>query len=388
MVASTMAGALGGILMKLSHTVLGPSDSLITLTPDEKRRRRRVSWLYFLAGAVVCQAVLNVGLSAAALACAAQSLLSPLVSCQIVFNAFLSPCLLGERLTRRDILGTALIVIGCTISGFVAPKEKQRYSLDELIGNFHHAPFEIYLCVMALLVVGTFVGARAPSQLARRVCAPALPGAFVGNANIFAKGAAGLVEEGFRTHSAAALGHPLSYAILFFAFTLPLGSLYFLNKALAQFEASMVVPIYISTLIVVSTVSGGIYFGEIQQMDTASALGLAAGVGLVVVGVCVQASAEQPGGGGANASPPPTHLDGVVTDVLPLPGVRSSTNGSGMSTPARTSNVSLDAPLLSASGGYEPFDASAGQGAPSGPRHVRACSLDRDSANALTNAPQ
>ena len=255
MVASTLAGAFGGILMKLSHVVLITS-SEVQLTPEERRHRQRVSWAYFLVGAVACQAVLNVGLSAAALASAPQSLLSPFVSCQIVFNALLSPCL-GEQLTRRDLIGTLLIVVGCTLAGVFAPHAEQHYKLHDLLEDFRHGPFLVYLFVMAVLVAGMYVGARAPALVVRRVCAPALPGAFVGNANLFGKGAAGLVEELFLHHSAAArkaLSEPLAYLILAVAPLLALGSLFFLNRALAQFDASRVVPIYISTLIVTSTV--------------------------------------------------------------------------------------------------------------------------------------
>lgn len=211
MVASTLAGAFGGILMKLSHVVLNCGDG-DTLTADEQQRRKRSSWAYFIVGAVIFQALLNVGLSAAALACAAQSLLSPFVSCQIVFNALLSP-LLGERLTIRDVAGTLLIVAGCTLSGICAPKPKQSYTLAALLDDFRHVPFLIYLGMMGVLIVATYVGARTPSVVMRSVCAPALPGAFVGNANIFAKGAAGLVEEGARAVRPTSLPHAARAAL-------------------------------------------------------------------------------------------------------------------------------------------------------------------------------
>lgn len=71
-------------------------------------------------------------------------------------------------------------------------------------------------------------------------------------------------------------------------------SLLFLNRALAAFPATSVVPTYISTLVVVSTLSGGIYFGEFKGLTTARAVGLAAGVLLVVLGVSVQASGGRP----------------------------------------------------------------------------------------------
>ena len=346
MVSSTVAGALGGILMKLSHTVL-------TLSTYEERRRHRMSWLYFLMGAVVCNGCLNVGLSAFALAFAAQSLLSPLVACQIVFNAFLSRCILGEVLTRRDILGTVLIVAGCVISGFCAPKPEQHYTLKELLHFFTRLPFVIFMIVTTALAIVAYLGSRSPALMLRRVCAAALPGSFVGLANIFAKSAASLVEEGFRKHDASALRRPLLYPIVAAAPALALGSLFFLNRALAQFRANLVVPTYISTLIVTSTLSGGIYFGELAQLSAGGALGLAAGVSLVVIGVCVQASRaaagdEQSGGadalhlqGGRNtASCEGTCFDGAV------PRVALAARGRV----GRAADIggSLDGPLLAA----------------------------------------
>lgn len=417
MVGSTIAGALGAVLMKLSHMVMlaDTADSADFFTPpEEQQRRRRLSWMYWLLGAVVCNACLNVGLSGAALACAAQSLLSPLVACQIVFNALLSQCVLGERLTRRDVGGTLLIVTGCVLAGVFAPKQEQHYSVDVLLDDFWRPPFLVYLGVMAVCFVGAYLGARAPHALVRRVCAPTLPGLFVGNANVFAKGAAGLVEEGFVKHSASALTHPAAYLLLLLAFVLPLGSLYFLNKALSQLDASKVVPIYISTLIVVSTVSGGLYFGELQQMGSGHAAGLAGGVLLVVGGVCVQAARAEAGGSGGGGAgldhragfggdsmrlSLAAHGIGAVVDddVLPLPPSRGSMNSSSTTTsrschlytPGARPDGTLDASPQSGAqqshhgtrlGGSTPSPSSRYLAAtPPHPTHRRACSIEPNS---------
>lgn len=157
--------------------------------------------------------------------------------------------------------------------------------------------------------------------------------------------------------------------------SLAFGSLVFLNQALAQFDASRVVPIYISTIIVTSTISGGIYFGELQEISARAAAGLAAGVALVVVGVCVQASraagaTEPVAGGGAAASqagvvPAAVSVGDVGTDsdgVLPLPAVRSSTNGHAAPAERLGGSASLDAPLL------------ASTASSSAPVHRRQCS--------------
>ena len=362
MVGSTLAGALGGILIKLSHLVAAQKGAVILLTPDEVRQRRRRSWAYYLVGIIIFQACLNVGLSMAALAFAAQSLLSPLIACQIVFNALIQIPVLGEVLTCRDFIGTLLIVAGCVTSGIFAPHSEQHYELPELLRNFEKKPFVIYLIVMGSLSLLILICSRLPSYgcagVLRRVCASMLPGLCVGNANIFAKSAAGLAEEGLRDGDASALKHVSTYLICIAAAALPLLSLYFLTRALKSYSTSLVVPIYISTLIVVSTVSGGIYFGEIASMSTEASIGLACGVCLVVLGVCVQASAagheEDNMMRGTDVTPldhggPSLSFDPSSSSYVPYVPPSSSTNGAPASSPsAALFGAGLDGPLLAA----------------------------------------
>merc|ERR1719198_2366142 len=105
---------------------------------------------------------------------------------------------------------------------------------------------------MAALALFVYVGAHAPPLLTRRVCAPVLPGILVGNANLFAKGASGLVIELVVHQHTSAFTDARAYLILAAAPVFAVASLCYLNRALAQFDASRVVPIYISSLIVTS----------------------------------------------------------------------------------------------------------------------------------------
>ena len=52
----------------------------------------------------------------AALAFGAQSIIAPLGSLTLVANVFFAPCLLGETLTKRDLIATFTIVLGATIA--------------------------------------------------------------------------------------------------------------------------------------------------------------------------------------------------------------------------------------------------------------------------------
>jgi uncharacterized membrane protein len=287
MVGSTVAGAIGGLFIRKSHLIAS--------------RHARLSWAYWLVGIFVVQLFLNVGMSMAALAFAAQSLLSPLIACQIVFNAFLAPCFLaGETLTVRDGVGTAFIVAGCVAAGLFAPHSDPHYSLQVLLDDYTRPAFLAYAATCAALMAGAYLGSlQRRWQSLQRVGAAALPGALVGNANIFAKAASGLLV-GAVAHGdwSPFAKSPLPYVVMVVAPLMAGLSLLFLNRALAAWPATSIVPTYISTLVVVSTVSGGLCFGEFASLSASHALGLACGVLLVVAGVTVQASGARPEAGG------------------------------------------------------------------------------------------
>ena len=352
MLGSNVSGALGATLMKLSHNLV--STDMLLLSDSQRIRRRRRSWVYFFLGALVCQAVMTTVLPVAALSFAAQSLLSPFVASQIVFNALLSHRLLGEVLTRHDVAGTLLIVLGCAMSGIFAPKPNENYKLPDLLAFFGRAPFVVYLVLIGLLAPATYIGSRraAEGSLLLRVCASAMPGILSGNANVFAKSAGGLVSEALHTHNWSAARKPLTWLIILAAPVLALGNLYFLNRALARLPASHVIPIYISTLIVVSTISGGLYFNEFAAINAGAAVGLAAGVLVVVAGVLVQALRNRtphttPALHAARTALLPEQyaatddmsVGSIRVDVLPKPATNTSTDGpsEGPLTPQRAS---------------------------------------------------
>ena len=89
--------------------------------------------------------------------------------------------------------------------------------------------------------------------------------------------------------------HVASWLISAGAVVLPLTNLYFLGRALSHFSASKVVPIYFSTIVLMSTCSGGIYFGELSCLAAAAAAGLGVGILLVIGGVyLITAGARRP----------------------------------------------------------------------------------------------
>ena len=119
-------------------------------------------------------------------------------------------------------------------------------------------------------------------------------------------------------------------------------------------------PVYISTIIVTSTVSGGIYFKEIGEMSTGAAFGLAGGVLLVVLGVYVQASQASHGDAGLThaaeieAERSRSGLYASTDDVdmpLPLPDIRSSMHIGAAAARRPNGGGALDGPIPPMRGG-------------------------------------
>ena len=341
MVLSTFFGALGNVCIKQSFNVEASADADSSLTPAARRRARLVSWAFWILGAPVFTIVLGAVMNVAAFAFAAQSLLSPFAATTIVWNSLLAPCCLRERLTRRDLAGTVVVVAGCALAGASAPHSAATYTLDELLRLYAAPAFIAYAVAVAVALGGACVGRRATAPPAlRRLCASALPGLIVGNTNVLAKSLSELLAQCF-AHTPpdfSAYLHAASWypspgpgpdpgpspgpnprhnphpspspspkpepkpkpnrrLISLGALLLPLSNLYFLGRALEAFSASKVVPVYFSTIVLVSTCSGGIYFGELGGLGAGAATGLALGVLLVLCGVYLITSAGGEKGG-------------------------------------------------------------------------------------------
>ena len=242
MVLSTLFGALGNVCIKQSFNVQASADADSSLTPAARRRAKLVSWAFWLLGAPVFTIVLGSAIHVAAFAFAAQSLLSPFAATTIVWNTLLAPCCLRERLTRRDLAGTLVVVAGCVVAGASAPHSAATYTLDALLGLYAAPAFIAYAVAVAVVLGGACIGRATARPAVRRLCASALPGVIVGNTNVLAKSLSELLAQCFahQPPDFSAYRHAASWLISLGALLLPLTNLYFLGRALEAFSASKV----------------------------------------------------------------------------------------------------------------------------------------------------
>jgi magnesium transporter len=87
------------------------------------------------------------------LSMAAQSLLATLGGVQFVSNIFFAKCILGEKVTRRGLIATLVIVLGLTIAVSFSDHVSTRYSSSTLIALYDTKYITFIVSVAATLII-------------------------------------------------------------------------------------------------------------------------------------------------------------------------------------------------------------------------------------------
>jgi len=267
------------------------------------------------------------------LAIAPQSLIAPLGSLTLVSNAILAPKMLGEQISRSEILITALIIAGCAMAVAFASHKDKIYESEELFRMFTKTPFIIYwvfICVyMAMLryviywvdkkrkesgygddinmtgnledIVETERDDESVSDahsladgdyninklvLYERFAMASLAGCMGAQTVLFAKCSSQLLIKTFSGEDIMFV-HFESYIVLFLLVATIYLQLKWLNKGLQLYHALVIVPVFQSFWILVSVIAGIIFFGEYKQIfdDLLSSIFFPIGVSVTIFGV-------------------------------------------------------------------------------------------------------
>ncbi|KAF0697479.1 Aste57867_11837 [Aphanomyces stellatus] len=298
---ASIVGVLGKVMLKLSFRP-GP---LLSVQSAESKCWWGTGMLLIV--------VVNPVLCIAALKFAPQSLLSPMGGMCVVWNTVFSPTILHEILRPRDILGAAIIFVGCIVVGVVGSHETHDIPLDQLASHFTSAPFLVYLSLFVLLLV--FLTRQAvPAMLMAwdgddptnsytsvwcRASLASLAGSISGQ--MFCLCA---LLRLTKNHAQDVLTSPLVYVVAAAALAIALTGLYLLNMALKLYDALFVIYIYEATLLVGGAISGICFFGDMQSLELWHWIVYGVGVALIVVGICVISHGERHRGGGG-----PVYID-------------------------------------------------------------------------------
>ncbi len=232
----------------------------------------------------------------AALSYGPQSLVAPLGSLTLVSNVLFAHFLLAEDVARRDVFATFLIVAGSTIAIGFGSHEDKVFTVGELYASFLVPGFLLYALIVCIAIGylymtilklerieylhGSSSFFYAPYRSWHRFCYPALSGIVGAQSVLFAKCSVELLVNTFGSPTTSASSndstettvdsgyssnmflYPQSYVILATMTATILLQIKFLNDGLRRFSATFTVPVFQAFWIIVSVVSGLIYYEE------------------------------------------------------------------------------------------------------------------------------
>ena len=91
------------------------------------------------------------------LSMAAQSLLATLGGVQFVSNIFFARCILGEKVTKKGLIATSIIIIGLTVAVSFSDHNSTRYNSSGLIALYDRTYITFISCVAATLLLAECV---------------------------------------------------------------------------------------------------------------------------------------------------------------------------------------------------------------------------------------
>jgi len=261
----------------------------------------------------------------AALGLAAQSIVAPIGSVTLVANILFAHYWLKEKLARRDILGTVLIIAGSTTAVAFGDHTEVSYSLDDLKSYYTRSGFVFYgFIVVGCIIAGyMFVKKVQPIKVALNAAIKsydaavekgdkaaelfqdeaiaalekkyeryeklhpfsycALSGIFGAQSILFGKMVAELVRRSISGDNQ--MIYVLTYLFLVLMFTTVFSQLHFLAIALSFFDALYVVPVFQCFFITVSTLGGAAYFYEFSRFGALQWVMFPIGIFMTLTGV-------------------------------------------------------------------------------------------------------
>ena len=192
---------------------------------------------------------------------ASQSLIVPLGSMSIVFTLLFSQIITGEMVSRREWGAVLIIITGCVVSTITGSHYQRVLNTELLLGLLEEAAFlSLLSCVIAMAIVCFLVTRLKPAEgtwlhKIQPVCTAYMPAAFGGIQNIFFKSVTILTAD-----PVDAFTHFPVYLCITVVITLAVLQLRWINKGLAQFKATLFLPCYNTSLILLSTALGRFVF--------------------------------------------------------------------------------------------------------------------------------
>ncbi|KAI9922271.1 hypothetical protein PsorP6_002622 [Peronosclerospora sorghi] len=226
---------------------------------------------------------------------APQTLLAPLAALSLVWNMFIAPIFHKEKVTRQNLVATAIIFMGVTLTVIFAGHSTPSYELEDLIRLYQQHAMYAYIALIVCFLGVLFTFCRYIERtnnfengIFHIICYCGIAGTFGGQSVLLAKSTVELLKSAIWGKS----GLYMFTQITSFLIVAGMGAclvfqMHFLNGGLARFDALVVIPVYQSFWIFTSVLGGIMYFEEYVNMTRTQMFMFTIGGCITILGIIV-----------------------------------------------------------------------------------------------------
>mmetsp|Transcript_14404 Transcript_14404/g.36857 ORF Transcript_14404/g.36857 Transcript_14404/m.36857 type:complete len:403 (-) Transcript_14404:86-1294(-) len=228
---------------------------------------------------------------------APQGIIAPLSGLDVVWNTLSAPCTLGESLNATLVFGCFLIASGATATSFFGSHDDKEFSPEMLKDVFLRWQVLAYL-VALMLWLAFNITVLMPRSAApkgqqfltgdkiRGLSLGMTAGSIAGNM-FCVKAFVELVQASIQHGKAEYWADWLPYVLLVGAVFFATSNLYFLTKAMREYEALFMGAVFEGSIITAACISGAIVFDELKGLEIWQALLYWLSLVLIVAGIAV-----------------------------------------------------------------------------------------------------
>ncbi|KAF4324239.1 hypothetical protein BBO99_00000909 [Phytophthora kernoviae] len=298
---------VAGFLISLIFSVLnsvGINLQKLSMTRNDASEEKKATLkqpLWMLGFGLVCLGSL---LDFVAFGMAPQTLLAPLAALSLVWNMLIAPIFHKEKVTRQNMLATAIIFTGVTLTVIFAGHSTPSYELDDLIRLYQQPAMYAYITLIVCFLGALFYFCRYieathnyEDGLFHIICYGGIAGTFGGQSVLLAKSTVELLKSAIWGDSGFYMFTQFTSYVIVAGMGACLGfQIHFLNGGLARFDALVVVPVYQSFWILMSVLGGIMYFEEYVNMTRTQMLMFTIGGFVTILGIIVLLKTRHSGG--------------------------------------------------------------------------------------------
>ncbi|GMF09235.1 unnamed protein product [Phytophthora lilii] len=257
--------------------------------------------LWMLGFGLVCLGSL---LDFVAFGMAPQTLLAPLAALSLVWNMLIAPIFHKEKVTKQNLLATAIIFVGVTLTVIFAGHSTPSYELEDLIRLYQQPAMYAYITLIVCFLGGLFTFCRYIERthnfeegLFHIICYGGIAGTFGGQSVLLAKSTVELLKSAIWGDSGFYMFTQFTSYVIIAGLGACLGfQVHFLNGGLARFDALVVIPVYQSFWILMSVLGGIMYFEEYVSMTRTQMFMFTIGGCVTILGIIVLLKTRHSGG--------------------------------------------------------------------------------------------